>query len=277
MAGGGFRSMIFPALSGVFLHPDEGAIMFDTGYDPAFFDATRSFPERLYRWLTPPTISSELSASQQLTRLGLSPMDVQWIILSHFHGDHIAGLHAFPRARIVCAKRGLEAARHGSDWRAVRSGILRRLIPSDIDERSVFFEDRPRVSLASAFRPFEQGADIFDDGSLVAIELPGHCPGHWGLAAKGDDDRLHFLAADAAWSSRAIRENRPPPRLTTAFLGSTGAYRQTLEQLHQLSINSSEVLITPSHCYERANEIRSLSLRRAQAEKMDRERSCATS
>jgi len=257
MIGGRFRSTIFPALSGVFLHPDEGTILFDTGYDLAFLEATRSFPERLYRWLTPPTISSELSARAQLAQLGLGAADVRWIILSHFHGDHIAGLHSFPRAKVMCAKLGLEAAHRGSDWSAVRSGFLRGLIPSDINERSVFFEDQPRISLASAFWPFEHGADIFGDGSLVAVELPGHCPGHWGLACKGLDDRLHFLAADGAWSSTAIRENRPPPRLTTAFLGSTGAYRQTLGQLHRLSVNSPEVLITPSHCYERSKQIRS--------------------
>jgi len=258
LRGGRLTSVVFPALVGVFLHPDEGPVLFDTGYDPAFLAATRPFPERLYRWLTPPSISAETSPAAQLGRLGLTPADVRWVVLSHFHGDHIAGLHAFPAARIACSRRGLEDARAGSAWRALRSGVLRALIPADIDARLVCFEDLPPAPLPGAFAPFDTGADLFGDGALLAVELPGHCPGHWGLVAKGEDDRLHFLAADAAWSSRAIRENRPPPALTTALLGRTGPYRETLARLHQMHGAAPEVLITPAHCGERAAAIRAV-------------------
>jgi glyoxylase-like metal-dependent hydrolase (beta-lactamase superfamily II) len=178
------------------------------------------------------------------------------VAISHFHADHIAGLHAFPGARIACARAGLDNACRGGDWRALTQGVLRALIPADFEARAVFFEDRPRVALPAAFAPLDEAADLFDDGSLLAVELPGHCPGHWGLAARGADDRLHLLAGDAAWSSRAIRENRPPPAITTGFLGDTEPYRRTLSRLHQLAAAAPEVLITPSHCAERAAAIR---------------------
>lgn len=255
LTGGSFGAVAFPALVGLFIHPNEGVILFDTGYEAAFLAATRTFPHRLYRWLTPPVISSETSVDAQLSRLGFAVRDVRWVILSHFHGDHIAGLHIFTSARIACARRGLEAARRGWDWSALRKGVLRALIPRDIDTRITFFEDRPRTPLPSVFLPFEDGADLFGDRSLIAVELPGHCPGHWGLVARGADDQMHFLAADAAWSGRAIRENRPPPRLTTAFLGHTGPYRDTLEKLHRMGAHCPELLITPSHCPERAVQI----------------------
>ena len=255
LRGGVLASTVFPSLVGLLIHPSEGPALFDTGYDPAFIEATRPFPQRLYRWLTPPTISAETSVSAQLGRFGLEPDDVRWVVLSHFHGDHAAGLHAFKRARIACSRRGLDAARAGGAARALTGGVLRALIPQDIDERVVFFEDRPAVALPGACRPFEQGADLLGDGSLLAVELPGHCPGHWGLVARGQDDGLHFLTADASWSSQAIRENRPPPRLTTAFLGRTTAYRQTLARLHRMVCDAPELTITPSHCAERAAQI----------------------
>jgi glyoxylase-like metal-dependent hydrolase (beta-lactamase superfamily II) len=256
MAGGRLGSVVFPALVGLFIHPVEGPVLFDTGYDEAFFQATTPFPQRLYRWLTPPTITGEGSASAQLARFGVAAADVRWVILSHFHGDHIAGLHAFPEARIACSRQGLETARRGGDARALAGGVLRALIPADIDARLTHFEDRPRVALPGAFRPFEEGADLFGDGSILAVPLPGHCPGHWGLVARDEDDRLHFMTADAAWSSRAIRENRPPPWFTTAFLGRTGPYRETLDRLHRMACDAPEVMITPSHCAERAAAIR---------------------
>jgi glyoxylase-like metal-dependent hydrolase (beta-lactamase superfamily II) len=255
LAGGRLGMMAFPALVGLFIHPDEGPILFDTGYEPALIEATKPFPHRFYRWLTPPIISRATSVDARLARLGLTVGDVRWVMLSHFHADHIAGLHLFPSARIACSRQGLDAARRGSDWSALLNGVLRRLIPGDIDTRLVFFEDRPWIALPHAFRPFETGADMFGDGSLVAVELPGHCPGHWGLAARGADDRLHFLAADAAWSSRAIRENRPPPRLMMALLNETKPYRRTLEMLHRMCASAPDMLVTPAHCIERAADI----------------------
>jgi glyoxylase-like metal-dependent hydrolase (beta-lactamase superfamily II) len=258
LRGGRLGQTVFPALAGLFLHPDEGPILFDTGYDQAFVDATAPFPQRLYRWATPPEFAPN-AARDQLARFGLTTRDIRWVVLSHFHGDHVAGLHLYPQAKIACSRLGLEAARHGPAWSAVARGILRRLIPADIDERLVCFEDRPRVNLPSAFRPFESGADIFGDGSLLAVELPGHCPGHWGMAARGADDAMHLLAADAAWSSQAIREDRPPPRLTTALLGRTAPYRETLHRLHLMANANPDVIVTPAHCEARAAQIRTES------------------
>ena len=255
LAGGRLGSIVFPTLVGLLLHPIEGPILFDTGYDEAFLQATTPFPERLYRWLTPPTISAESAVSAQLGRFSLAPDDIRWVVVSHFHADHIAGLHAFSGARILCSRRGLEAARTGGGARALLGGVLRRLIPPDIDGRLVHFEDRPRVALPTAFRPFDEGADLFGDGALLAVELPGHCPGHWGLVSRAEDDGFHFMAADAAWSSRAIRENRPPPGITTAILGRTLPYRETLGRLHRMVCDAPDVIVTPSHCAERAGQI----------------------
>jgi glyoxylase-like metal-dependent hydrolase (beta-lactamase superfamily II) len=253
LRGGSLSAAVFPALVGLILHPSEGPVLFDTGYDEPFLAATEPFPQRFYRWLTPPTLGTPAGA--QLDRFGLAPDDVRWVVLSHFHGDHVAGLRAFGRAKIACSRQGLAAARAGGAARALMGGVLRALIPADLDARVVFFEDRPRTALPAALRPFEEGADLLGDGSLLAVELPGHCPGHWGLAARGQDDALHLLAGDAAWSSRAIRENRPPPGLTTAFLGRTAPYRETLAGLHRLACDAPEVVITPTHCAERAAAI----------------------
>ncbi|MBO9559391.1 MAG: MBL fold metallo-hydrolase [Caulobacter sp.] len=252
---GGLGPVTFPNLTGLILHPSEGAVLFDTGYDPAFLTATEPFPERLYRWLTPPRFGPEEPVRQQLSRYGLSPKDVRWVILSHFHGDHIAGLGGFPDARIVCARAGLRAATAGGPWRALRGGVLQSLIPADLDSRVTFFEDLPPVPLPTACRPFAEGADLFGDGALLAVPLPGHCPGHWGLVARAETDALHFLVADAAWSSRAIRENRPPPALTTTLLGATQPYRETLQRLHEMTRGASELIVTPAHCAERAADL----------------------
>lgn len=250
--GASLAPAVFPALAGLILHPQEGPVLFDTGYDPAFVETTRPFPERFYRWATPVRLGPGEAAASQLDRFGLAPEDVGAVVISHFHGDHIAGLHAFPKARFYCARAGLAEVRRPGRLARVRRGVLAGLAPNDIEARAHFFEDLSPRSLPSEFTPFETGADLFGDGSLLAVELPGHCPGHWGLALRREDDAYEFLVADAAWSTGAVRDNVPPPALTTAILGETGPYRQTLSRLNALWVRNPEVRITPSHCPEAA-------------------------
>lgn len=259
MQGGVWRSVDFPSIAMLILHPEEGPILFDTGYDPAFLAATEPFPERLYRWATPVNIPATHDAASQCRRAGIAPEDVRHVILSHFHGDHVAGLHAFGRATIHCARAGLDDLRRGSRLSTTRRGLLPRLIPENIDRRTCFFEDGSRISLPSACKPFIDGVDLLGDGSLLAVELPGHCPGHWGLVLNDARWGLHFLVADAAWSTEAIRRNAPPPAITTAFLGETRRVRETLSMLHHLYLSNPEIRLSPCHCAERASEITDVS------------------
>lgn len=250
--GAGLCPAEFPALVALILHPTEGAALFDTGYDPAFFAATESVPERFYRWMTPVKLGAGEAVSEQLGAFGLQAEDVRAVVVSHFHGDHVAGLHAFPRARVFCSRFGAaEVARPGRFTR-VRRGVLASLAPRDMDKRAVFFEDLPFVSLGAELAPFDTGADLFGDGALVAINLPGHCPGHWGLAIRGEDGRRTFMIGDAAWSRGAVRDNVPPPRLTTSLLGDTKVYRETLLSLNRLHRHNGDVVLVPSHCPEAA-------------------------
>lgn len=246
---GSWRPATFPALVALIAHPAEGLILFDTGYDPAFLDATRRFPERLYRWLTPPDISAPVA--DRLAGEGVDPAEVRHIVLSHFHGDHVSGLARFPNATVHCSRAGLRSVWGRGRVRALAAGTPLELLPAGLPERCAYFEDRPSIPLSKDLLPFASGADVLGDGSLLAVPLPGHCPGHWGLVLR-EPRGLHFLVADASWSSRAVRENRPAPYFTAALLGNAATGRETLAQLHALRVRNPDILLTPSHCAERA-------------------------
>lgn len=231
--GGRWAPVAFPALAFLIDHPDEGPILFDTGYDPAFWTATAPMPERLYRVATPPTLPPGAALADQLGARGVEPGEVRHLILSHFHADHMAGTHRFPNAVIHAARAGFEAMGRGSRWSSVRQGMLRALVPPDLAARVRWFEEARRVPLLPDLAPFVEGADLLGDGSLLAVPLPGHCPGHWGLVLR-EASGLHFLVADAAWSSAAIRTDTPPPWLTATLLGDARAGRATLHDLHLL-------------------------------------------
>jgi glyoxylase-like metal-dependent hydrolase (beta-lactamase superfamily II) len=73
-------------------HPRFGPMLFDTGYSYRFFDETKNFPNRFYRWMTPVTLHEEDLVVNQLLTFDLRPKDITHVFISHFHADHIASL-----------------------------------------------------------------------------------------------------------------------------------------------------------------------------------------
>jgi len=245
--GASWKACEFPALIALLRHPTRGWILFDTGYGQAFIDATRRFPEVAYRWVTPVHWSPRNSAIAQIHALGIEPSDINSILISHFHGDHIGALSDFPGAEPWCAHAAWIDLHARSRLSALAQGLLPSLAPRDLEPKLRFYEDRLPVRLPSVLAPFAEGFDLFEDGSIFAVSLPGHAIGHYGVCFR-DGRRWVFLVGDAAWSIRAINDNTPPPRWATHVLGNTEIYRRTLADLHALAVRGNDVCLLPAHC-----------------------------
>lgn len=248
--GASFASIAYPALAFLLRHPQQGRLLFDTGYSEHFLDATRHFPERLYRTVTPVHLAADEPLRVQLQRDGVSPGEVAYVMLSHLHGDHLGGLRDFPAAALICSRAAWEDMHARSRLGSLRRGLLPQLLPDDFLDRVRWIEDAPLRDLPAALVDFGAGHDLFGDGSLLAVSLPGHAAGHYGLLFDDSQGAPVFLVADAAWSSQAIREGVPPPALVTAWLGDTQVYGDTLQRLHELAKAAPSIRILPSHCHE---------------------------
>jgi glyoxylase-like metal-dependent hydrolase (beta-lactamase superfamily II) len=222
-------------------------MLFDTGYGEAFMEATRRFPESLYRRVTPVSWTPRQSIAAQLQASGIPASEVCTVIVSHFHGDHVGALGDFPQAKIWCSAEAWEDLHGRSRLSALGKGLLPALAPPSLIERTRYFESTECRRLPATLAPFADGFDLLSDGSLFAVPLPGHAEGHFGLCFR-DRQRWVFLVGDAAWSARAIAENTPPPAWATAALGDTRTYRRTLSSLHALAARGTDVLLVPSHC-----------------------------
>lgn len=249
LRGGGWRAREFPALVGLLEHPTRGPFLFDTGYSEAFFAATRAFPGCLYRWATPVELPAEQRLGAQLVRLGVRPEDVQGLVLSHFHADHVAGLDAFPGRRVWATRAAFEAVRALGRWSGLCRAHLPALLPSDLGARLVPIEDATRCRLGEPWSALGEGHDLLGDGSLLAVLLPGHARGQVGLLVREESGLELLLAADAAWSTRALRESRPPAAPARLLIDDWAAYRRTLVTLGGLA-RRDDVRILPSHCLE---------------------------
>jgi len=247
--GGKIRRIRFPSMFALIMHPHAGPVLFDTGYTPRFFTETRHLPARIYRLVTPVHLDNAGDVVTQLRARGIAPGDVRHIVVSHFHADHVGGLKDFPNARFHCTRAAFDPVKALRGWRAVKHAFLPGLLPRDFEERAVFAEDAPRVRLPSSHAPFCEAHDLLGDGSLLAVDLPGHAPGQMGVFLTTVEGRDCLLAADACWLSRQYREFLMPHAIVRQLVHWPD-YQATLQRLHQLHRNNPELRIIPTHCTE---------------------------
>ncbi|MEC4894928.1 MAG: MBL fold metallo-hydrolase [Oscillatoria sp. PMC 1051.18] len=258
--GGRWENKVFPSLFALIQHPRMGDILFDTGYSSRFFDETRSFPFRFYALTTPVYFQPADSAVSQLRKYGIPAEAIQYIIISHFHADHVGGLRDFPDAKFICFHSAYEAVKMLRGLGAVKAGYLSGLLPDDFEERTDFLSANQDdlhlnyncelVSLPTAYAPFETGFDLFGDGSILAVELPGHVMGQLGIFLTDADEQTYFLVADACWLRRAYQELVTPHPLANLIFSDRRAYANTLQKIHRLHQLNPLIKIVPTHCQE---------------------------
>ena len=170
------------------------------------------------------------------------------ILLTHMHGDHVAGLMDLPEGIPVRASRAAIAHLSGLyGWAATRAACPPGLRDGVLARAPRPIEERPHVR--TGLPGFPEGHDLLGDGRLIAVPLPGHGVGQTGLWIP---EAARLLVADAAYARSALRSGRMPPRWIIGRLGDPDAYRRTFGALRALMRARPEIRIDPSHCPETA-------------------------
>lgn len=238
LKGAGFRVCKFPSRAWL-LEVGSHRWLWDTGYASWFEHYTRAGIFRLYSQVTPVYFDPKDSLAQQLCAKGLVGGDIDAIILSHFHADHVAGLRDFPKTGCICSGEGWQKVRALQGVAALRQAFIPGLFPPDFESSLRFIESFTSLRLPDALAPFEQGYLLPDsNGEIILIPLPGHAAGHFGAFVLTEEGWT-LLAADAAWSPDNYRELRGPSRLAHLVMSDPAAYYRTLQQLNQLWKNGT--------------------------------------
>jgi N-acyl homoserine lactone hydrolase len=175
----------------LFRHP-QGNVLFDTGCPPSVVtDAAGRWGE-LARVMTPVMPEGE-NVISALAGLDLKPDDIDVVVCSHLHPDHCGCNAFFKRATVVLHAREIEAARSAT---AKAQGYLAADWdhPMPIDEIS-------------------GERDLFADGRIVLLPLPGHTPGTLSALVQLERSGTFLLASDTV-SLRETLDDDLIPRNT---------------------------------------------------------------
>ena len=157
MRGGALGKVRCHSIVALLEHPAHGWTLFDTGYAPRIFAATRRLPFYIYRLVTPLHVRAELAVAAQLSRFGLQRSDIKRVIISHFHADHVAGLRDFPQAGIIALRSAYDDVRRRRGVNALRRAFVPSLLPRDFARRATLlpaFDGPPLPGLGPTYDLF---------------------------------------------------------------------------------------------------------------------------
>ncbi len=148
-------------------------ILMDTGFPPDYLtDPSRAVQDGLPRFGRLVDFRADQTAEGALALLGLVPKDIDLLILSHSHIDHVGSLPLFAHAPIVLT------ARERAEPAPLYFGTMRPIPWPD-----------------ATYHLIDTDTPVCD--GLTLIPTPGHTAGHLSAIVTLPDGRRIILAADA--------------------------------------------------------------------------------
>lgn len=240
LRGGGWQGVRLRVRYGLIFHAVAGPVLIDTGYTPeALVGDRRGRMLRLYGALLKPQLNTAEQVLPVLKRFGLSPDDIRTIIVTHFHADHISGLSLFRNARFIASDAAWARVKARGLRQNLRHGVFTELFPPDFEARLEGISAKPRVAPQG---DMPGGPDLFGDGSVIAVDLPGHADGQFGLLLNRLDRPLLY-AVDVQWLLTALTENRTPGFPATMIAEDAAAIEPTSAMLRRFLASGGEVML----------------------------------
>ena len=184
----------------------DQALLWDSGF-PAAIKGKKTDMGAL-------TVTLDKTITEQLATLGVKPGDIDVVGISHMHGDHVGQAKEFPYAKLLIGKGDFELTKGDKDpfgpWRAAGAKV-QTMHGGDID--------------------------VFGDGSVVALNLPGHTPDHMALLVKLASGNV-LLSGDLYHATEARAKKGVPP-----FNTSRAETLASMDRFERLAKNLSAKVI----------------------------------
>lgn len=186
-------------------------------------------------WLPAGSYEKGEPAAAQLRKQGIAVDQITMIIISHSHWDHVSGLEDYPGVEVWLSQREID--------------YIHRLPTSALINRMIGTRALHPITFANrSYENFDQSVDLFDDGSVVLVPLPGHTDGSVGMFVNLRSGKRFFFIGDLTWAIEGIQLPAERPWLARRLVDEDEAQvRRTIIKVHQLAQAHPDLVIVPAH------------------------------
>ena len=177
------------------LRHSQGNVLFDTGCHPSVATNAEARWGSVTRSVKP-VMAPDDNVITALSSIGLVPDDIDLVVNSHLHMDHCGCNSFFRQATNIVHERELAAARES-------------------EGKGYFSAD---WDCGMQTQTIEDEVDLFNDGKIILIPVPGHSAGTMGALVTLDRDGMIFLAADSVSVESNLRAETIPVNTWNADL-----------------------------------------------------------
>ncbi|MBV1860292.1 MAG: MBL fold metallo-hydrolase [Nannocystaceae bacterium] len=222
-------------------HPLQGTVLIDAGNSSNFDAEVRVYRGKTKRWLRtfPGALKPKVTLDALLTGVGFDPGTLRAVIPTHAHLDHVGGILDLPKTPVWVSEAEAALIERG------RHSVTFEVIPAHAKALSDQLE--PLEFAGGPYEIFKRHADVFGDGSVVVVPMPGHTPGSVGVFVRLPDGRRVFHVGDAINSRtqlERLRGRTPAMRRTDT---DQPAADRNVARLRALSEQDPSLLILPAH------------------------------
>ncbi len=222
--------------SAVLIRHPKGTFLYDTGIAGDIFLYLQN--QSLLFKNTLGKFTYERSIASHLQGLDIRPRDLDFVLLSHLHWDHVSGVPDLLNVPLRVNRVEYDAAQ--LRLLALHHGLVRALL---CDNPLTFFEcDGP------SYDGFRASHDLFGDGSIMLVPLPGHTAGNTGMIVRRANGSSLFLLGDAAWvADNYLRPATMHPYIWNGVTSDDATACQTLIDLHHYAHRHPETSLVAMH------------------------------
>lgn len=232
---GSDKKITLPVSAYLIEHP-KGNILIDTGWSSRYIHEAPKRFFGLLNGISTPVLKDGDSIDRKLAADGFSVSNIDYIIFSHMDFDHTSGLELLRGAKHVMASDLEYADSKKYFYRYVKKNWAFAHI-------EIFsFED-------SGIGPVGKSFDLFDDGSVVFVNTPGHTHGLITTLVRG---REHYaaIAGDTFYTQKNLKEHIIP-----GFTVDKTLANKSLDYMIELASDENCIALLANHDFSIEEQI----------------------
>jgi N-acyl homoserine lactone hydrolase len=166
-------------------------------------------------------VAPKTSLVDLLAQVKVTPDQIKFVGISHYHGDHIGQVASFPKATLLIGKGDWDALTDPKPGPGVNPANFANWIKGE-----------------GKVEALPNDKDVFGDGTVIVLSTPGHTPGHRSLLVKLKDMGAVLLTGDLAHFHENYDSNGVP-----TFNASRADTVASLDRFKKIAANTKATVV----------------------------------